>query len=186
MGAHRHFVIVQAGGRGSRLRHHTWNKPKCLVSIHGKPILYHLFDRFPDSSFVVIGDYLFEQLEAYIALNPPVNPTTLIRANGAGTCAGIASALAAVPLGSDVTLVWSDLYLKAAPDRPNTRAPVLYTTAAFTCRWSLDGEGLLREQTSDQKGIPGLFYFGAPDELPPVPPRVNSFVGGQITSALSK
>ena len=39
-------IIVQAGGRGSRLRHHTWNKPKCLVSVRGKPLLYHLFDKF--------------------------------------------------------------------------------------------------------------------------------------------
>ena len=37
-------VIVQAGGRGSRLRHFTWNKPKCLVSYNGKPVIYHLFD----------------------------------------------------------------------------------------------------------------------------------------------
>ena len=32
-------IIVQAGGRGSRLRHHTWNKPKCLVSVRGKPLI---------------------------------------------------------------------------------------------------------------------------------------------------
>ena len=64
-------VLVQAGGRGSRLRHHTWNKPKCLVSVDGKPILYHLFDRFPTARFVVIGDYLFDQLERYLKVNPP-------------------------------------------------------------------------------------------------------------------
>ncbi len=169
MEARRHFVIVQAGGRGSRLRHHTWNKPKCLVSIHGKPILYHLFDRFPGASFIVIGDYLYEQLEAYIGLNPPVNSTSLVRATGGGTCAGIAEALQAVPGGSEVTLVWSDLYLKIAPDRPDTRRPVMYATSAFACRWSLDSEGVLRERTSDQRGVPGLFHFNAPEELPLVP-----------------
>ena len=59
-------VIVQAGGRGSRLRHHTWNKPKCLVSVDGKPICFHLFDLMIDAKFVVIGDYAFEQLEKYL------------------------------------------------------------------------------------------------------------------------
>ena len=83
-------VIVQAGGRGSRLRHHTWNKPKCLVSVEGKPILYHLFDRFAPARFVVIGDYLFDQLEKYLAVNPPGVACELVRASEAGTAAGIA------------------------------------------------------------------------------------------------
>src|SRR6201996_568151 len=90
-------VIVQAGGRGSRLRHHTGNKPKCLVSVQGKPILYHLFDRFPGARFVVIGDYLFDQLERYLQVNPPPVAYSLVRAEGAGTASGIAAALAQVP-----------------------------------------------------------------------------------------
>jgi NDP-sugar pyrophosphorylase family protein len=64
-------IIVQAGGRGSRLRHHTWNKPKCLVSVRGKPLLYHLFDKFPNAYFHIIGDYSFDQLEKYLEINPP-------------------------------------------------------------------------------------------------------------------
>lgn len=163
------YVIVQAGGRGSRLRHHTWNKPKCLVSIHGKPILYHLFDRFPNAAFIIIGDYLFEQLEAYVALNPPSNPTTLVRAAGSGTCAGIAQAISLVPTGSSVTLVWSDLYLKTSPRWPLSDKPILCTTAAFACRWSLDGEGGLEERTSEQRGIPGLFHFNASETVPAIP-----------------
>ena len=43
-------VIVQAGGRGSRLRHYTWNKPKCLFSYEGKPVIFHLFDVFKNSN----------------------------------------------------------------------------------------------------------------------------------------
>ena len=41
----KYEVIVQAGGRGSRLRHYTWNKPKCLVSYEGKPVIFHLFEQ---------------------------------------------------------------------------------------------------------------------------------------------
>ena len=37
----KYEIIIQAGGRGSRLRHFTWNKPKCLVSYEGKPVIFH-------------------------------------------------------------------------------------------------------------------------------------------------
>ena len=46
-------VIVQAGGRGSRLRHFTWNKPKCLVSYNGKPVIYHLFDYLNKANLIL-------------------------------------------------------------------------------------------------------------------------------------
>lgn len=82
-------VIVQAGGRGSRLRHHTWNKPKCLVSVHGKPLLYHLFDKFPTARFIIIGDYLYEQLENYLQVDPPQVEYKLIKTDQKGTCSGI-------------------------------------------------------------------------------------------------
>src|ERR1700742_3766631 len=81
-------VIVQAGGRGSRLRHHTWNKPKCLVSVRGKPVLYHLFDRFPDARFVIIGDYAFDVLKAYLEYNAPPVDYALVQASAKGTASG--------------------------------------------------------------------------------------------------
>ncbi len=63
-------IVIQAGGRGSRLRHHTWNKPKCLVSVNGKPILYHLFNDFPAAKFYIVCDYAFDVLEKYVEVNP--------------------------------------------------------------------------------------------------------------------
>ena len=101
-------VIVQAGGRGSRLRHHTWNKPKCLVSVRGKPLLYHLFDKFPDNDFIVIGDYAFDQLEKYLEVNPPGVNYKLIKTNKKGTISGIKEALSLVN-DSDVLVTWSEL-----------------------------------------------------------------------------
>lgn len=163
------YVIVQAGGRGSRLRHHTWNKPKCLVSVQGKPILYHLFDRFPQASFLVIGDYLFDQLGAYLALNAPTHPVTLIKAIGTGTCAGINDALKLIPEHANVTLVWSDLHIAVTPTWPNSELPILCATSAFACRWSLDDNDNLQERVSDHRGIPGLFHFPKRSAIPPVP-----------------
>lgn len=40
-------VIVQAGGLGTRMQAMTASKPKALIDVRNKPILFHLFDTFP-------------------------------------------------------------------------------------------------------------------------------------------
>lgn len=168
-------VIVQAGGRGSRLRHHTWNKPKCLVSVRGKPLLYHLFSRFGDAKFSIIGDYAFDQLERYLQVNPPSVPFALVHATGSGTASGIAQALDSIPAECPVVLVWSDLIIGDTIEWPDTSRPIVCTTSTFTCRWSLSSEGKLHETPSDTDGIPGLFYFPQ-RQLLPHPPTSGEFV----------
>lgn len=168
-------VVIQAGGRGSRLRHHTWNKPKCLVSVHGKPVIYHLFDRLPGAAFTVVGDYLFEVLEGYVAYNRPPAPTRLVKAEGKGTSAGLAEALAAIPPGEPVLIIWSDLFLTRPFEEPKGGTkPVVCLTDDFICRWSLQPEGL-REVSSQTAGVPGLFYLPRRDLMPP-PPAEGEFV----------
>ena len=49
----KNYIIIQAGGKGTRLKHNTWNKPKCLVPILGKPILYHCMDFFKNSNVCI-------------------------------------------------------------------------------------------------------------------------------------
>ena len=51
------YVIVQAGGEGKRLLPYTKNMPKALVPVHGKPLIFHLFEKYPQKKFIVIGDY---------------------------------------------------------------------------------------------------------------------------------
>ncbi|MDB5430667.1 MAG: hypothetical protein JWP35_1783 [Caulobacter sp.] len=169
------YVIVQAGGRGSRLRHHTWNKPKCLVSVEGKPILYHLFDRFPDARFVVIGDYLFDQLERFLAVNPPGVPYALVRASEPGTASGLAEAMGQVPPDAPLVITWSDLILGDLPPWPATDLPVVCTTAAFTCRWTVAPNGRLQEKPAATGGVVGLFYVARAENLPP-PPASGEYV----------
>lgn len=168
-------IVVQAGGRGSRLRHHTWNKPKCLVSVQGKPLLYHLFDRFKGARFTVIGDYAYEQLERYLSVNPPGVTYTLVKASGSGTASGIAQALTGIPEESPLLLLWSDLIVGELPDWPETDRPVVCTTNAFTCRWSASDEGKLVDKPSSSSGIPGLFFFPKKSQLPQ-PPSAGEFV----------
>jgi len=166
-------VIVQAGGRGSRLRHHTWNKPKCLVSVRGKPLLYHLFDRFPTAHFHIIGDYAFDQLEKYLQVNTPTPTYTLSKTSEKGTCSGIAEALKLVPPEDELIITWSDLIIGNLPDFTISDSPLVLTTNAFTCRWTLQNNSLIEQPGS--VGIPGIFY-ASKAKLFPEPPISGEFV----------
>ncbi|HEY2981319.1 MAG TPA: sugar phosphate nucleotidyltransferase [Anaerolineales bacterium] len=60
-------VFIPMGGWGTRMRPHTWSKPKPLVSVAGKSTLEHLlqmFDSLPDpahTEFIfIVGPYLGE------------------------------------------------------------------------------------------------------------------------------
>jgi thiamine kinase-like enzyme len=180
----RLHVIVQAGGRGSRLRHHTWNKPKCLVSVRGKPLLYHVFGRFPEARFLIIGDYAFDQLEKYLAINPPGVEFELIHSTEKGTASGIARALAHVPGSAPVILTWSDLIIGKLPQWPEGDRPIACTTSSFTCRWTAAADGRLQEVPGQVGGIPGLFYFPRAN-LFPVPPAHGEFVKWYAANVVS-
>ncbi len=70
-------VVIPMAGLGTRLRPHTWSKPKQLVSVAGKTVLDHVLDSLSslpnpeDVELVGIVGYLGEQIEDYIRANYP-------------------------------------------------------------------------------------------------------------------
>lgn len=64
-------VIIPVAGKGTRLRPHTYSKPKPLLHVAGKAVLGHLLDHFKDRPDVeeiifITGD-MDEQIKEYVA-----------------------------------------------------------------------------------------------------------------------
>jgi glucose-1-phosphate thymidylyltransferase len=70
-------VVIPMAGLGTRLRPHTWSKPKQLVSVAGKTVLDHVLDSLsslPNSErmeLISIVGYLGEQIEEHIREHYP-------------------------------------------------------------------------------------------------------------------
>ena len=104
------YIIVQAGGKGTRLKHLTRNKPKALVPVGNLPMLFHLFRKYPDKRFIIIADYKKEVMREYLEVFADVK-YQLVDADGDGTCAGVKQAISLIPEKEPFLLIWSDLIL---------------------------------------------------------------------------
>lgn len=170
------YIIVQAGGKGTRLQHLTKNKPKALVPIENLPMLFHLFRKYPDKRFVIIADYKKEVLREYLAAFSDVK-YQIVDAEGIGTCAGVKQAIGLIPEERPFMLVWSDLILPSDFELPEEyaegAAPVndyIGISETFPCRWSYE-DGRFAEQRSYENGVAGFFLFTDKEKLANVPDR---------------
>ena len=63
-------VIILAGGLGSRLAEETQDKPKPMVELNGRPILWHImksYQSYMDCDFIIVTGYLSEVIDQYLA-----------------------------------------------------------------------------------------------------------------------
>ena len=61
-------VIILAAGQGTRLRPYTNDRPKCMVELGGKPLLFHQLSAIQRAgvkleNITLIGGYLKERLK---------------------------------------------------------------------------------------------------------------------------
>ena len=70
-------IVIPMAGYGTRLRPHTWSRPKQLMSLAGKTVLEHVLDQFNslpnhlDIEFIFIVGYLGDKVEAFMNKNYP-------------------------------------------------------------------------------------------------------------------
>lgn len=162
------YIIVQAGGKGTRLGHLTQNKPKALVPVENRPMLFHLFEDYPNSKFVVIGDYKFEVLERYLQAFAKVEYSMVCASGHTGTCAGIFEALSHIPPKTPFLLIWSDLVLPEHFELPEAERDMVGLSQGFRCRWRYEN-GQFEEIPSEYSGVAGLFMFMEKTTIEQVP-----------------
>ncbi len=162
------YIIVQAGGKGSRMEALTRNKPKALVPVENLPMIFHLFRKYPDKKFVIIGDYKYDVLERYLKEFATVD-YKMVRGTGhRGTCAGMADALEKIPEGERFLLIWCDLVLPTDYKLPESDKNIIGISKDFSCRWSYR-DGKFIEERSFEFGVAGFFIFKDKSYIADVP-----------------
>lgn len=160
--------IIQAGGKGTRLEHLTRNRPKAIVPVNNLPIIFHLFRRFPDKRYIIIGDYKCDVLRKYLDAFAQVDFTVVDAKGAKGTCGGLSSALDLVGEQEPFMLIWSDLILSEDFSLPEQAGNYVGLSKDFTCRWKYENN-MFAEECSKDFGVAGLFIFEDKKVLREVP-----------------
>lgn len=162
------YIIVQAGGKGTRMQQLTYNKPKALVPINNLPMLFHLFQKYPDKKYRIIGDYKYEVLDKYLNAFAEVEYELIDARGKSGTCAGIDDALQIIPDNEAFMLIWSDLILPKEYEMPKNEKNYVGLSKDFRCRWRYENDSF-QENPSEEYGVAGHFIFKNKMELAEVP-----------------
>ena len=152
------YIVVQAGGKGSRMDYLTRNKPKALIPINNLPMIFHLFRKYPDKRFIIIGDYKYDVLEAYLKAFAEVDYRLVCGTGYHGTCSGLQTAMEYVPEHEAFLLIWCDLILPEEFVLPEKAGNYVGISKDFVCRWKYE-DGAFQEERSDEHGVAGLFLF---------------------------
>jgi glucose-1-phosphate thymidylyltransferase len=75
-------VVIPMAGYGTRMRPHTYSRPKPLISVAGYPMLRHLIDTLEGieiDEYIFIVGYLGDQIEAWINENYDFKATFVVQ-----------------------------------------------------------------------------------------------------------
>ena len=162
------YIIVQAGGKGTRMEQLTKNKPKALVPVDNLPMLFHLFRKYPDKKFIIIGDYKYDVLDQYLKAFATVDYKIVNAGGHNGTCAGLQDAVAMLPPKESFLLIWCDLVLPIDFVIPETDVNLVGLSGDFPCRWKYENKQFVEER-STKRGVAGLFVFCNKDMIADIP-----------------
>lgn len=152
------YIIVQAGGKGTRMESLTRNKPKALVPVNNLPMIMHLFRKYPEKKFIVIGDYKYDVLEKYLNTFANVDFCMVCASGKKGTCAGMKEAISYIPDKERFMIIWCDLVLPEDYHLPDSEKNVIGISKDFPCRWKYE-DGKFAEERSKDHGVAGHFIF---------------------------
>ena len=151
------YIIIQAGGKGTRLKHLTANKPKGIVPVNNLPMIFHLMKKFNDKKFIIIADYKHDVIEKYMEIFSPAD-YIIVNATEKGTCAGIKDSLKIIPSNEPFMIIWSDLVVGKNFSIEEVNNNSIGLSVNFECRWSFKNNEFI-EEPSKEFGVAGCFLF---------------------------
>jgi len=173
------YVVIQAGGLGSRMGNHTLNKPKCMIPYNGKSIIQHTIDYFKNKKIFIICDYKKELLKSYI-LDVLKYDVTFVDAKQKSTTSGLDDIYDLLPENEPFIYLWSDLILTQDIKFDFNKDVNVYLTDEILCRWSVVNNKMIKE-ASKENGVVGIFTLKNKNILKKLNLK-ESFVGGNIVN----
>jgi mannose-1-phosphate guanylyltransferase len=169
-------ALLLAAGMGTRLRPLTDYIPKCLVSIHGKPLLQIWLERLTEvhiGPFLINTHYRADQVREFIAQSAFKHYVTLIHELELLGTAGTLIANLDYFAGEDALVVHADNYcmadfsafLKAHQNRPSQCVMTMMTFRTETPETcgilELDAQGVVVKMHEKASNPPGNLANGA-------------------------
>lgn len=175
------WVIVQAGGLGTRMKHLTTHRPKCLVPVGGQTIISNVINVFGGDRLIVIGDHLIDVLGSYADVFYP--NVRIVKASAKGTCGGLRDAISLIDDDSSVIFMWSDLFFEKLPEIDFSKTTI-GLSRTFPCRYQYD-DAKYSKVKGNSSGIAGFFCFPNSTYFSDIPEE-GSFVGEHLKNSSFK
>jgi len=172
------WIIIQAGGLGTRMKHLTARRPKCLVPVGSQTIISNVINVFESDKIIVIGDYLIDVLKNYIDIFYP--NVRVVKASTKGTCGGLKEAISMIDDDNPVIFMWSDLFFEKMPSF-DYKKTTIGLSRTFPCRYQYD-DGLYSKVKDVRSGIAGFFCFPNANYLSSIQDE-GSFVGEYLKNS---
>lgn len=105
-------LVLPVAGKGTRLRPHTFSKPKSLVRVAGKTVLMHVLDSLKVldiDEYIIITDENGHIIKDYIDKHyPELNATYIPQLELLGPAHAVSLAAPRIKAGDDVLVVFND------------------------------------------------------------------------------
>ena len=175
----KYTLLIQAGGRGERLKSFTKNKPKALVTYNSKPLISHLIEVFANREIcekvIIIVDYketiFIEYLPFLKNFHSGIKIDLISSKPAIGTAAGLKKTIKDFEISSPILYAWCDLvptydyeYYKNIINeviKIKDKITIFYSKGV-NCRWSIirkNNKINLIEKSSSLNGVLGVFYI---------------------------
>ena len=152
------YVIIQAGGKGTRMGHFAENKPKCLVPVNDIPMIVNTLNVYKDKEVIIIADYLSNVLETYLETFYSGTNYRVHHTNEVGTAGGLKKAISFIPDNEPFIITWADLFFEKPQIFFFNGELLVGLSNTFKCRWSLKDDKFVNE-SSTTEGVSGFFVF---------------------------